>query len=431
MTAPSTFKYTRPEAHQASTTTSYSPLSLAYTALSTTDHAASLLLGRPLLGLTGNATTSSARAPIEEKVSAAPSSVLESIQEWAIDAGWYTDAALRTGVRALLRKRLTDLRAEYAADDVERCNERKQAFAEALRGLKQMAILTKEANDQHYEVATGFFEHCLGPHLKYSCCLYPTGNETLAEAERAMLELYCERAELVDGMSIVELGCGWGSLSLFLAAKYPRSTITAISNSHSQKAHIDAKARERGIKNLTIVTADINVWAPESRLVGNVDRVVSIEMFEHLKNYDRIFSLIHSLLRSGTGKCFVHIFVHKSLPYHFQTNDDQSWMARYFFSGGTMPSFDLFPSYFQRQLSVDRTWAVNGTHYAKTSRHWLENMDARKAECMPYLEQCYGKDDAVKWWNRWRVFYIAVEELFAYGGGDEWFVGHYLMSKKQ
>ncbi|ORZ38269.1 S-adenosyl-L-methionine-dependent methyltransferase [Catenaria anguillulae PL171] len=428
LASPATPTPTNPKAPSAAGSSSpRNPLiSLASSTLTTIDSVSRSTLGLPLLGLTADGRPSDPLAPIESALAAGPGSLLEAGQEWAIDHGMYTDGVLRRGVRALLHKRLADLKVEYAYDNVEVYTQRKHAFAQALREVEKVAILTDKANEQHYEVDTEFFRQCLGKNMKYSCCLYPRGDESLDEAEDAMLELYTERAELVDGLSILDMGCGWGSLSLFLAQKYPRSKITGVSNSKTQKAYIDAEAKRRGITNLKIVTADINQWSTNEKF----DRVMSVEMFEHLKNYSTIFSLIHSLLRPG-GKCFIHIFVHRSMPYHFQTTESQSWMARYFFSGGTMPSFDLFPSYFQDQLKVEHSWAVNGVHYAKTSRQWLENMDKRQKECMPWLVRCYGAEGAAAWWHRWRVFYIAVEELFAFNSGNEWFVGHYLLSKKE
>ncbi|KAI9164478.1 hypothetical protein H9P43_008329 [Blastocladiella emersonii ATCC 22665] len=398
--------------------------SIASGAAGVVDSVSRKAIGMPIFSAVGDAKTS-ALAPVESAAAGGPTSVLESVQEWAIDNGAYTDALLRRGIRTLLAKRLIDLRAEYHYDDVEVFTAKKAEFAQSLRQLPKIAIHTDKANEQHYEVDTEFFRQCLGTHMKYSCCLYPTGKETLDEAERAMLELYCERAELVDGMHILELGCGWGSLSLYLAQKYPLSKITGVSNSKTQKIFIDAETKKRGLTNLKIVTADINNWSTTETF----DRVMSIEMFEHLKNYGTIFNLINRALKPD-GKCFIHIFVHRDMPYHFQTNEDNSWMARYFFEGGQMPSADLFPVYFQDTLTVEHQWAVNGTHYAKTSLHWLENMDRNKDKCMPWLERCYGADAAVAWWNRWRVFYLAVADLFAYNGGNEWYVQHYLFTKK-
>ncbi|KNE57079.1 hypothetical protein AMAG_02833 [Allomyces macrogynus ATCC 38327] len=380
---------------------------------------------RYTLGLDLPAARASLRQPVEAAIAKGPLNALEAAQEWAIDNGVYTDAVLRRGVRALLKTRLEELHKEYQPENVEYYVEAKRAFADQLRGLQELAILTDVANEQHYEVDTEFFRICLGKHMKYSCCLYPEGVTELDDAERAMLELYCERAQIKDGMSIMELGCGWGSLSLFLAQKYPKSRVTGLSNSNSQREYIEAQAQARGLTNLTIITADINKWTA----TDTFDRVVSIEMFEHMKNYEMLFKKVASLLKNGDSRAFIHVFCHRDLPYHFQTGEAQSWMARYFFSGGTMPARDTF-SYFSSSLALERDWAVNGTHYAKTSRAWLERMDERKNECMPWLVRCYGSEaEAKKWFQRWRVFYIAVEELFAYNGGNEWFVGHYLFKK--
>ena len=301
---------------------------------------------------------------------------------------------------------------------------KKMAFVDELKSLP-VAINTSDANEQHYEVPTDYFLLCLGKHLKYSSCLYNSPRDTLEEAEGRMLALYTQRAQLKDGMSILELGCGWGSLCLFLAATYPNSKVTAVSNSRTQKEFIDARAKERGLTNLTIITANlVDFQAP-----GTYDRIVSIECFEHMKNYEILLSRVASWLNGG-GKLFLHIFVHKSLPYHFEVESEADWMTKYFFSGGTMPSFDLL-LFFQQKLSIEKQWYVNGVHYSKTLEHWLERQDANKAKVMQLFESTYGGyQQAVVWFNRWRVFYIACSELFKYRNGEEWGVAHYLFTKK-
>lgn len=299
-----------------------------------------------------------------------------------------------------------------------------QAFVDELKTLP-VAIKTEKSTEQHYEVPTEYFLLCLGKHLKYSSCLYPTPTTSLEQAEEAMLRTCCERAELVDGLSVLELGCGWGSLSLYMAAKYPNSSITAVSNSRTQKEHIDGQAKVRGITNLTVITADM----VEFQAPGTYDRVVSVEMFEHMKNYQELMRRVSTWLKPG-GKLFVHIFVHRGLPYHYEVQGEDDWITKYFFEGGTMPSNDLL-LYFQDNLAIEQQWYVNGSHYSRTLEDWLVRHDKAKKAIMPLFEKTYGKDQALKWFVYWRLFYLACSELFNYGGGDEWGVGHYRFVKKE
>jgi cyclopropane-fatty-acyl-phospholipid synthase len=240
-----------------------------------------------------------------------------------------------------------------------------------------------------------------------------------------MLEITCTRAELTDGQDILELGCGWGSLSLYMAKKYPKSNITAVSNSKTQKIYIDEQAQLRGIKNLTIITVNINDFNIDKKF----DRVVSVEMFEHMRNYQKLMHKIADCLKIN-GKLFVHIFTHKDFAYKFEVLDETDWMSKYFFTGGIMPSDDLL-LYFNEHLSIEKHWHVSGIHYSKTSESWLQNMDKNKSQIMPLFESTYGKDQAVKWWVYWRLFYMACAELWGYNNGEEWIVSHYLFTKKQ
>lgn len=268
----------------------------------------------------------------------------------------------------------------------------------------------------------------VGPYRKYSSCLYPPGTASLGDAEEAMLAMCSERAELADGQNILELGCGWGSWSLYMAENFPKSTITAISNSRTQKLYIDAEAKKKGLKNLTIVTANVVEYKPPRP--GNYDRVVSVEMFEHMKNYGELMKRISSWLKTG-GKLFVHIFAHRiGLPYHYEVNGPDDWMTKYFFSGGTMPSMNLL-LHFQEDLAVQKQWYVNGIHYSKTLEAWLEKHDEEKKLIMPLFEETYGKDQALKWFVYWRLFYLACSELFKYDNGERWGLGHYLFVKNK
>jgi len=294
-------------------------------------------------------------------------------------------------------------------------------YVDLLRS-RPIAVQTLKANEQHYEVGTGVLQGMLGPRMKYSSCLYPTGKETLAEAEEKMLASYIERAELKDGMSVLDLGCGWGSASLYMAEKLPSSQITAFSNSRTQKQYIDSIAKSKGLTNLIVITGDVVDYEfPASAF----DRVVSIELFEHMKNYALLMSKVNSTLKLG-GKLFVHIFCHNTTPYDFEDGD--GWMSTHFFTAGTMPSADLL-LYFQDDLTVRKQWWVNGKNYARTCEEWLSKMCKSKKSIWPHLEKTYGKDGAPVWWNRWQIFYMACAELFAWDKGDTWGVAHYLFEK--
>jgi cyclopropane-fatty-acyl-phospholipid synthase len=336
------------------------------------------------------------------------------------ERGLVPDALLRSGIRHMSAARLKAERQGGPAAETAR-------FQQRLAQLRTMevALHTEAANIQHYELPPQFFAHCLGPRLKYSSAYYPTGLESLAEAEEAMLELYGQRAQLADHQDILELGCGWGSLTLWMAQHYPNARICAVSNSRPQREHIESRCRERGLGNVTVITLDVNrLELPAAAF----DRCVSIEMFEHLRNYETLLARIACWLRPQ-GKLFVHIFAHRTLMYPFETTGGDNWMGRHFLTGGLMPATDTL-LWFQRDLQVEQQWQLDGTHYERTANHWLQNQDRRRAQIMPVLRTFYGDAHAQLWFQRWRMFWMACAETFGYDRGQQWVVAHYRMTQQ-
>ncbi len=332
------------------------------------------------------------------------------------ERGIVPDTLIKFGIRRLLQQRLN----EGPNKNTPTSQDHTLKFISELRS-SPIALETKAANEQHYELPPEFFQIALGKHLKYSSGFYDNGATNLDEAEAHMLALTAERAEIKDGMKVLDLGCGWGSLSLWIAEHFPNCQVHSVSNSAPQRLFIEATAKARGLNNIKIMTADMNVFqAPDQ-----YDRVVSVEMFEHMRNYEKLMANISTWLKKD-GKLFVHIFCHKVTPYYFETEGDDNWMGAHFFTGGIMPSNHLL-LYFQNNLKIDQHWVVNGTNYGKTSFAWLDNMDARKDEVLKIFKSTYG-DDAQKWVQRWRIFFMSCGELFNYNGGEEWYVSHYLFS---
>lgn len=336
-----------------------------------------------------------------------------------LEKGMIPDPLIRFGIRGLLRDKLKEEK-----DLQEKTGHQRKA--QLIQQLKSspIAVNTREANEQHYELPTEFFQMIMGRHMKYSCGLWKEGVTDFNASEEDMLELTVQRADLRNGQRVLELGCGWGSLTLFMAEKFPLSRIVGVSNSSTQREYILSEARRRKLYNVSIITADMNDFMIEDKF----DRVVSVEMFEHMRNYSRLLNKISGFL-DEEGKLFVHIFTHREFAYLYQETDESDWIARYFFTGGIMPSDDLL-LHFQDEFKIEEHWHVNGRHYQKTSEEWLKNMDRNRDKILPLLRQTYGVEHYKKWWVYWRVFFMSCAELWGYNGGTEWIVSHYRFTKE-
>lgn len=335
------------------------------------------------------------------------------------ERGLIPDPFIRLGIRALNRRRLgQEARREKAGR-----GEHLQRFLEEMR-QSPIAEETRAANEQHYEVPPAFFQQVLGPRLKYSCCHWPPEIETLDAAEEAMLALTATRAELADGMEVLDLGCGWGSFTLWAAEHFPRARLLAVSNSRPQGEFIRNRAATRSLNQVETVTADMNDFAPGRTF----DRIVSVEMFEHLRNWPVFLERAARWLKPG-GKLFVHVFSHRRFPYLFETTGAADWMGRTFFTGGMMPSDDLL-LHCQDDLVVEGHWRLNGSHYQKTAEAWLAKLDASRPEILKIFRNCYGPEAAERWVQRWRLFFLACAELFGFRRGEEWLVSHYRLRRR-
>jgi cyclopropane-fatty-acyl-phospholipid synthase len=345
--------------------------------------------------------------------------IFKHVLDW-VELGMVPDVLVRRAIRRLCVKRLDEI-------DQGDCEANLRQLETFVAQMNQSCIapIPDVANEQHYTVPPALFELILGQRLKYSSCFWPPGVSSLDEAEDAALQATCERAELADGMRVLELGCGWGAVSLWIAEHYPHCEITAVSNSPSQREYILAKAQQRGLsENLTVITADMN----EFDIAEQFDRVISLEMFEHMRNYQALLQRISHWL-TPEGKLFIHIFCHRELAYEFVDRGETDWMSRHFFSGGIMPSDQLLFR-FQEHLRVARQWRWDGTHYQKTAEGWVANMDRNREKTLKVLSTTYGEKDAVRWFNRWRLLFLAGAELFGYQQGQQWWVSHYLLEQQ-
>ena len=334
-----------------------------------------------------------------------------NIQDIA-EAGILPHFLIRYAIRKRLRRQLITESKAYDRD----------VFINELLA-SPIALECDRANAQHYELPSEFFQLFLGANMKYSCCQWEHGQQTLEQAEQASLEQVCERAEIKDRMHILELGCGWGAFSLYLARHYPNAHIRAVSNSLSQKSFIEAKAQSLGLNNITVLTDDMNCFQTNHQF----DRIISIEMFEHMRNYQKLLERISRWLQPQ-GKLFVHIFSHRDIAYEYKVRSADDWMSKYFFTGGIMPAKNLL-GFFNQHLQIEKQWDINGGHYSRTLDAWLNKMRANKVAILDILKKHYGPDLASRWYQRWQLFLLACSELFAYNNGQEWDVTHYLFNK--
>ena len=345
--------------------------------------------------------------------------ILSKLAIYLSERGLMPDFIIRAGIRHLCKQRLR----EIASNNCELASEMRTQFFQDMK-IAPIAPLPEMANAQHYEVPAEFFNLTLGKHRKYSSCYWPSGVSDLDESEASALQTTCQHADLQNGQTILELGCGWGSLSLWMAEHYPDSQITSVSNSNSQREFILAEAAKRNLKNLNVITCDMNHFAIDQTF----DRIVSVEMFEHMRNYQVLFEKLNQWLKPQ-GKFFMHIFCHRDVPYAFEVKGDDDWMSQFFFSGGFMPSDDT-PIQFQQHLKILKQWRWDGTHYEKTANAWLQNIDRNASQITPVLESCYGHDQVQIWRQRWRIFFMACAELFGFNQGQDWWVAHYLFEKR-
>jgi len=349
---------------------------------------------------------------------------MNSFLNRAMEQGLLPDSLIRVGIRRLCRDRLR----EITEPELDQRLKRRRDYLAMLRSAP-LAVATREANEQHYEVPAAFFDLVLGKNKKYSSAHFSSQNLTLDQAEDEALETTMTRAGLKDGQKILELGCGWGSLTLAMGRKFRKSQIVALSNSRSQREWIEARAKTEGLGNITVLTRNIVEVTDLGREFGEFDRVVSVEMFEHLRNYELLFSRISQWLKPE-GELFVHIFTHRDASYLFETEGEDNWMGRYFFTGGQMPAQDLFLD-FQKDLELTDQWAWSGTHYGETSERWLQNLDRNRDRVLEIFKTTYGADQSTLWLNRWRVFFMACAELFNFDHGREWGVTHYRFKNRK
>jgi cyclopropane-fatty-acyl-phospholipid synthase len=321
------------------------------------------------------------------------------------------DAVVRAAIHQLCSRTATWLASSGAADDA--------AFARATAD-RAISECTEVANAQHYALPAAFFAKVLGPNRKYSCGFYPKPDSTLQDAEEEALRCTVAHADLADGQSILDLGCGWGSLSLWMARQFPHSTVVAVSNSHSQRVHIEDEATRRGFHNLHVITADMNVFDPQVQF----DRIVSVEMFEQMMNWRELLSRVGSWL-APEGRLFVQVFSHRSGCYLFDPAERDDWIARHFFTGGIMPSHRLIRQYGDL-FAVEEEWRWSGAHYQRTALDWLARFDSHRDDIAASLHDVYGDETAI-WMRRWRWFFLAIAGLFGHAEGREWGVSQYRM----